>query len=126
MGDVLTADGWQVTVDTITLDATEAVAAANEFNPQPGAGEQYALVDVTVTRTGKAQSGLDLGVDLMVDGTSVAPAPAQAPTQLHLLDEFAPGQAVRGQLAYVVPTAADDAQVRVAIGRHGVFLVRAK
>ena len=44
---------WEVTLGAPTLNADALVASANEFNEAPPAGDQYALVPVTVVYKGK-------------------------------------------------------------------------
>lgn len=45
---VVTSDGWTVKVNSATLDADSQVEAVNN-QPPPPAGEQYTLVDLTMT-----------------------------------------------------------------------------
>jgi hypothetical protein len=52
MGKQVLVGGWNVTVLSATLNATEAVASFNEFNQPPAVGSQYVIVKVQATRTG--------------------------------------------------------------------------
>ncbi|TFC25742.1 hypothetical protein E3O18_06850 [Cryobacterium sp. TMT2-42-4] len=47
---------WEVTLGAATLNATDQVKAANEFNPDPEPGNAYAIVPATVKYIG-AESG---------------------------------------------------------------------
>jgi hypothetical protein len=57
-GDTITftdfdgVDEWQIVVGTPVLDATADVLAADEYNSQPEAGNQYVVVPVTFTYVG--------------------------------------------------------------------------
>lgn len=123
LGEELRLEEWAVVVTAVDFNATAAVAAANEFNPAPGDGEQYALADVVVTRTGTASTGIDLTVSLVIESETIAPAVAVAPTPLHLLSEFTPGTPVSGQVAFLVPAGTDTARVLVSGGAEQSFLV---
>lgn len=125
IGASFAGEGWALTVTQVSLDATAEVAAANEFNPEPAAGEQYALVEVTLTRTAEPRDALDVDVTLLVKGEQVAPAPAVAPSPLHLLNEFDTGTPVTGQLAFLVPAGTNTAQVQVELSPTDRFLVPA-
>lgn len=52
LGQVLSNDDWDVTVNGFTPNATDAVLAANSFNESPAPGFQYALVDLSATYKG--------------------------------------------------------------------------
>ncbi|CAQ00368.1 DUF4190 domain-containing protein [Clavibacter sepedonicus] len=86
-GDGIDGPEWQVTLGTPILDATAAVLAAEEGNPPPADGMQYAVVPVTATYLGTTEgdplSELAVGF-LAADGSqysaadsfALAPAPA--------------------------------------------------
>lgn len=42
-----------ITINSINLNGTDAVLAANQFNEAPADGSVYALINATVTYTGK-------------------------------------------------------------------------
>lgn len=125
VGEELTSAGWVLTVDKVTFDASDEVASSNEFNPPPKAGHQYALLDLSVTRTGTPRNGLDLDITMGVDGELITPAPASPPAPLHLLSEFTPGQPVTGQLAFLVPEGTETAAVHIALGPANSFTIGA-
>lgn len=126
VGEELRADGWTLTVNSVTFDATAEVAAANEFNPAPDADQQYALVAVTLERTAAPSTALGIDVSLLIEGERVAPALAAAPTPLHLLADYTTGAPVAGQVAFLVPKGTDDAQVLMTVDSAQRFAVAAQ
>lgn len=123
---MLDAEGWRVTVTAAELDASALVAAANEFNEVPGDNEQYALVSLTIERTGSVSTAIDLGIELVVNDDRLPVAPAVAPTPLHLLNQFEPDAAVAGQVAFIVPAGTDSAEVLVSLSPSRSYLVPVK
>ena len=49
---LLLADGWEVTVLSVTPDATESVLAENRFNEPPGEGQQFFIARMRATYRG--------------------------------------------------------------------------
>lgn len=103
VGDQVKLGDWTIVVNGVTVPYT----SPNQFT-QPAAGNQYVTVDTSVTNNGsKAQGVSSLACFKLVDSTGqsysetiVVGAPA-APD-----GEAAPGETVRGTLAYEVPTTA--------------------
>lgn len=56
LGTTLSNDDWQVTVNSVDLDANAKIAAENPFNDEPDAGHTYALVNLTLTYLGDDSS----------------------------------------------------------------------
>lgn len=52
IGTLISGGEYDVTINSVVLDATEQITAANPFNDPPDAGSVYALVNATVTYTG--------------------------------------------------------------------------
>lgn len=93
LGSVLAGDEWEVVVNAIDLNATDAVIAANMFNEPPAEGNTYALVNVTVTYRG-AESSFDTMVGLAwvtadgrviesFDSMAIAPDPTLGLNELY-------------------------------------------
>ncbi|GAA1941377.1 hypothetical protein GCM10009689_23150 [Brevibacterium antiquum] len=57
IGTKISSDAWDMTITSVTLDATDEVLAENEFNEKPDSGNQYMMVDVEMTYTGDAPDG---------------------------------------------------------------------
>lgn len=107
LGALISGDEYDVVVNSVTLDATEQVLAANQFNEAPADGFSYAVVNMTVTYTGE-DSGYSMMAQLdyvteagevisAYDSFVVAPDPALG------LDELYTGASVTGNLAFAVP-----------------------
>jgi hypothetical protein len=52
VGSPVSSDEWTVVVNSVTLCVDEPVAAQSEYNPIPDTGEEYILVNYTVTYLG--------------------------------------------------------------------------
>jgi hypothetical protein len=111
VGSVIESKDWRVVVNTVTLAATDAVVAANQFNKPPAAGSEYVMVNYSatyigddpdgqmpafvsieyVTADGKTVNGLDKFV--------VAPEPIDTTSTLYT------GGTATGNKAIEVPTA---------------------
>jgi len=78
IGETIVTDEYEVVINSIDLNATEQVLAADEYNEAPPEGEIYAIVNVTVTYTGEDSSsdgmvGIDyVGADGVVKGDAYA------------------------------------------------------
>lgn len=57
IGSVIESKDWRVVVNSVTLAATDAVVAANQFNDPPAAGSEYILVNYSVTYIGDDANG---------------------------------------------------------------------
>ncbi|MCY7298682.1 MAG: DUF4190 domain-containing protein [Ilumatobacteraceae bacterium] len=101
---------YEVTLGPATLNANEAVVAANQFNEPPTDGFQYALLPVTVTYVG-AETGtpwIDLSIEFVsaagtthTEGDTLAVAPA--PT-LFDINEMYDGSTAAGNVLIMIPT----------------------
>ena len=124
-GEELAGEGWAVTVNSAQFDADETVAAANEFNPAAEDGEQYLLVNLTIERTtSPAASPLAIQVKVAAEDDTFHEAAAVAPEQLRLLEPVSPGTPITGNLAYLIPATAAQADVQIhMIGSGSTFVV---
>ncbi|MGQ7788077.1 hypothetical protein [Nesterenkonia sp. K-15-9-6] len=57
LGSEITTSDWTVTVNSVDLDATDAVLAENPFNEDPEEGHAYILVDLSVQYIGDDPAG---------------------------------------------------------------------
>lgn len=57
IGTEISSEDWKIVINSVTLNANDQVAAANEFNNPPAEGNEYILVNYTVTYTGDDPSG---------------------------------------------------------------------
>jgi uncharacterized iron-regulated membrane protein len=105
------SDTWSVALSNAVLDASEAVAAANQFNEPAPEGTVYAMVTVNVTRLGTeaATPWVDLSVEFVsasgtthssADTMAVAPEPS-----FNSLNEMYAGAAGAGNVVIAIPQA---------------------
>lgn len=57
LGTEVSSGDWTVTVNSVDLDATDAVLAENQFNEDPEDGHTYILVNITAEYTGSDAEG---------------------------------------------------------------------
>ncbi|MHA7291493.1 hypothetical protein ACX80V_17885 [Arthrobacter sp. MDT3-24] len=57
LGSVIESKDWRVVVNSVSLAATDAVIAANQFNEPPTAGSEYILVNYSTTYIGDDPNG---------------------------------------------------------------------
>lgn len=103
-------DTYEITLGPATLNANEAVAAANQFNEAPPAGFQYAVLPVAVTYIG-SETGtpwIDLTIEFVsASGTThtqsdslvVGPSP-----DIFEINELYPGASGSGNITIMIPT----------------------
>lgn len=110
LGSVITDGDWQVTVNSVTADANDAVAAENSFNDPPPAGSQYLLANVTITYTGANPEGETPFATIRyvtADGNTVNSYDSMtvAPDALDTLSPLFQGASTTGNLVFTVPAA---------------------
>jgi Protein of unknown function (DUF2510) len=57
LGTTITSDEWKVTINSVKFAADDAVEAANQFNDEPQKGNEYILVNATLTYVGDDKEG---------------------------------------------------------------------
>lgn len=127
LGSVISSDEYDVTINSVTLGATDAVLSVNTFNEAPEEGTAYAIVNATITYTG-AESGLAamVGIDYVTatgevigayDNFVVAPDPALG------VDELYTGGTATGNVVLAIPVSNDGAlRVRPGVLADEVFV----
>ncbi|WP_231915937.1 DUF4352 domain-containing protein [Microbacterium karelineae] len=122
LGSTVDSDEWSITVNSVTLGATDAVLAENQFNDPPADGDEYILVNVTATYIG-ADSGMPAigtGVEYVTaDGVTISgdDALAVAPDAFDSMAELYTDATVTGNFAFAVPSAsAADGTLAIRAG----------
>ncbi|GAA4660638.1 DUF4352 domain-containing protein [Gordonia humi] len=117
IGDTLTGKEWTVVVNEFTPDATEQVMAENQFNDEPESGQQYALINLTVTYTGEGSDYAEFISVAFVgdDGKTYTPADSNAVAPDALSGELYAGASATGNVDIAIPKDASGA-VRVTLG----------
>lgn len=111
IGSTIENDDWRVVVNSVTLAATEAVMAANEFNEAPAEGSEYILVNYSATYVGAdAEGQAPVFVQLeyvTADGTTVNSFDSLAtpPEPIDSTGTLYTDGTATGNVAFQVPTA---------------------
>ncbi|MGK9220529.1 hypothetical protein KXR78_07110 [Microbacterium barkeri] len=109
LGSAVSGDEWTVTVNSVTLGATDAVLAENMINQPPAEGEEYILVGVTATYTGQDEGvAAEVQIEYVTpDGVSIAgyDTIAVAPDALDTLATLYSGAQATGNVVLAVPSA---------------------
>ncbi len=110
LGSTVTSRDWKVTINSVSLDADDAIAAENPFNDAPAAGTQYLMANVTITYTGDdPQGSMPMAtIDYVTaDGNTVHSFDAMV-VEPDALDDVSPlyeGASTTGNVAFAVPSA---------------------
>jgi energy-coupling factor transporter transmembrane protein EcfT len=119
LGSVISGDDFDVTINSVQLDATDAVMAPDLYNEPAPEGFTYALINATITYTG-AESDWAMAVNIdyvastgeVLDATDVFASPPE-PRLGH--DELYTGGTTSGNTVIAVPTG-DTGLLRVRPG----------
>jgi hypothetical protein len=114
IGSVVESKDWRVVVNSVTFAASDAVAAANQFNDPPAAGSEYVLVNYSTTYLGDDSNGQTpafVSVDYVTaDGKTIDrfDQSVVAPDAIDSNNTLYKGGTVTGNIAIHVPTATAD------------------
>lgn len=121
IGSVIESDDRRVVINSVTLAATDAVLAGNQFNDAPTEGSEYILVNYSTTFIGDDPDG---GMPAFVSVEYVT----AAGTTVNGLDKFftAPAPIDTMSTLYTDGTATGDVAIEVppATAGQGVLAVR--
>jgi hypothetical protein len=110
-GSTVEITDWSVT-GSVEIDGTEAVMGANEYNTEPAAGNQFALVTLEGTYNGDATGTLwvDATFGIWADGTFYDSVDCLNMVENDLLDvaEVSPGSSASGSSCVEIPTGAES------------------
>lgn len=108
IGTKVSVGDWEFTLNSVNLNANDAISAANMYNDPPAVGRHYVLVNVTVKYLGKdsgsimalaltwiTESGMEIN---SYDHPAVTPDP-----NLIFADDLKPGDSTTGYEAFMVP-----------------------
>lgn len=119
LGTTVSTSDWAVTVNSWTPAATKQVLAENQFNEKPAEGQEYALVNYTVTRLAEDEGSptFEVRIDYVSASGNVFDDTGVAPDGLGM-EELFKGASATGNQALLVP-GGDDGLIRVQIGVFG-------
>jgi len=110
IGSAITQGDWTITVNSVNLDGTQAVADANMFNEPAPEGQIYIIPNVTVTYNGTDEAG-EMASPLIdyvtVDGNTIDSFSHMviAPEAFDSLSTLYPGASTTGSFVFPVPAA---------------------
>lgn len=113
LGAPVEGQEWTVVVNSVDLDATDEVAAENEFNDPADEGTVYISINVTATYTGSDADGqfpASVGIDYVTaDGVTVNSFDkiVLGPDELDSLSALYEGASATGNRTIQVPTPVD-------------------
>jgi hypothetical protein len=120
---------WRLKVNSVTLNADREVEAVLNSGGQPAnsppvTGEQYTLVNVSMTYVGGGSSNLHNylvahAIDAEGQGTSYRTYCIPPPLDLNLVGEVFSGQTETGNLSYVIASPDADILLLTAEGTTG-------
>lgn len=110
LGSTIEGADWAVTINSVDLNATDAVLAANEFNDPPQDGNVYILVNVTATYNGANPEGESAWANVQFvspNGNSYDSGDSfvVAPDSFDSLETLYQGASVTGNKVLEVPAA---------------------
>lgn len=110
IGSAITDGDWTATVNSVTLDATQAIADENPFNEAPAEGSQQMLVNVTATYNGDDADGSIpmLTIEYVTkDGNTINSFDKMIvpPEQFNSIETLYTGASTTGNFAFEIPTA---------------------
>jgi len=119
----ISSKDWKVVINSVTFNANDAVAAANQFNEPPAEGKEYVLINYTATYIGNDPAGETPAFVLVdfvtADGVTIdgADSIAAAPDAIDSLTVLYKGASVSGNVVRAVPSAnAQDGVLAVSPG----------
>lgn len=109
VGSSVESKEWSYKINSVELNGTDAVLAANPFNDAPADDQQYILINVTATYTGNDPEGsIPLGSVAYVsaDGNTFAAhdSLAVAPDAFDQITTLYEGASTTGNIAIAVPS----------------------
>lgn len=110
LGTAITQGDWTVTLNSVTLDGTQAVLNENPYNDAPAEGTQYLLANVTATYNGDDPQGEMPFFDIeyvTADGNTINTHDTfvSIPNSVDTLSTLYSGASTTGDIALQVPSA---------------------
>lgn len=111
IGSVIESKDWRIVINSVTLNASKAVIAANQFNDPPAKGSEYMMVNYSATYVGDDADGqmpAFISVDYVTaDGTTVdgLRSIAVPPKPINTTSTLYKNATATGNKAFEVPSA---------------------
>lgn len=120
LGDSFAYGDWEVTVNEVTFNADDQIAAENQFNDPAPEGYSYALINAAITYTGDDSESPALGTDIAyvtATGETISSwdSFAVVPDALDSTTELYNGGTESGNVALAIPEDGEG-EIRVRLG----------
>ncbi|MBO0596138.1 hypothetical protein I2485_11465 [Nesterenkonia sp. E16_7] len=120
IGEPVSHDDWEVTINSVTPNADDAIAAENQFNDPAPEGQSYMLVNMTATYLGDESDSPMMATEVAYvsstgETSSDYELSAVAPDSFDSIAELYNGGSETGNISLAVPND-DDGTLRVRIG----------
>ena len=125
LGTTVESGDWEVTVNSVDLDATDAILSENQFNDEPADGNVYVMADVSATYIGSDPEGETPYVSIEYvssGGNSFASHDAMVvtPNEFDSMETLYEGASTSGNIAMEVPQEdLESGTLRVSPGLFG-------
>lgn len=121
IGETVSNEDWEVTINSVTLNADDQIAAENEFSDPAPEGSSYALINMTATYLGDESEVPLLGTEVAyVSGSGETVSAFDqlviAPDEFDSATELYNGGTEEGNVALAVPEGDEDGALRVRLG----------
>lgn len=110
LGTTISNDEWEVTINSVTFDAGDAVEAENQFNEPAPEGSEYVLINATITYVGDDEEGgipAFVGIEYVTatgETVDTLDSFAVAPDALDSMSTLYNGGTASGNIAIAVPS----------------------
>lgn len=115
LGSTVSDEDWAVTINSVDLDANDAVLAANPLNEPASEGMSYILINATITYNGDSDEGEMPWTTIeyvTADGNTISSLDssdfAVTPDRLDTLSDLYQGGSTTGNVLLTVPTEIAD------------------
>ncbi|MHA3685074.1 DUF308 domain-containing protein [Leucobacter sp. HY1910] len=110
LGSLIEQGDWSATVNSVNLDASQAIADANQFNEPAPEGSVYVLVNITATYNGTDETGTTpfLTTEFVTSGGNTLKSydsMVVAPEPFDVIGTLYPGASSTGNFVFTVPAA---------------------
>lgn len=121
IGETVSNEDWELTVNSVTMDADDQIASENEFSDPAPEGSSYALINITATYSGDESEMPMLGTEIAYvtgsgETSNAFDQLAIAPDEFDAAAELYAGGTEEGNVVLAIPDADEEGALRVRLG----------